>query len=69
MSALGHKRTLKRLFPMSAIPPKADIAERCRFVAKFGELSANIWEIRGVLILLDYAFILGCDGPANPTSK
>src|SRR4029077_2347153 len=28
MSALGHKRTLKRLRPMSAIPPKADIAER-----------------------------------------
>jgi hypothetical protein len=25
MSALVHKRTLKRLHPMSALPPKADI--------------------------------------------
>jgi hypothetical protein len=25
MSALGHKRTLKRLETMSALPPKADI--------------------------------------------
>jgi hypothetical protein len=37
MSALGHKRTLKRRQPMSALPPKADIAERkwhVRFVPK-----------------------------------
>jgi hypothetical protein len=37
MSALGHKRTLKGLHPMSALPPKADIDERCfdvRFVPK-----------------------------------
>jgi hypothetical protein len=27
-SALGHKRTLKRLHPMSALPPIADIAGR-----------------------------------------
>ena len=26
MSALGQKRTLKRFQPMSALPPKADIA-------------------------------------------
>jgi hypothetical protein len=26
MSALGHKRTLHRLRPMSALPPKTDIA-------------------------------------------
>jgi hypothetical protein len=32
MSALGHKRTLNRLRPMSALPPKADIAERPRHV-------------------------------------
>src|SRR6516165_10830457 len=25
MSALGHKRTLRRFHPMSALPPKADI--------------------------------------------
>jgi hypothetical protein len=25
MSALGQKRTLRRLHPMSALPPKADI--------------------------------------------
>jgi hypothetical protein len=28
MSALGQKRTWKRFRPMSALPPKADIAER-----------------------------------------
>ena len=28
MSALGHKRTLKRLHLMSALPPKADIKRR-----------------------------------------
>jgi hypothetical protein len=28
MSALGQKQTLKRLHLMSALPPKADIAER-----------------------------------------
>jgi hypothetical protein len=27
MSALGQKRTLTRLDPMSALPPKADIPE------------------------------------------
>jgi hypothetical protein len=27
MSALGQKRTLKRFHSMSALPPKADIAE------------------------------------------
>ena len=30
MSALGHKRTLKRLQPMSALPPKADITSAVR---------------------------------------
>jgi hypothetical protein len=37
MSALGHKRTLKHVRPMSALPPKADIAGRqldVRFVPK-----------------------------------
>jgi len=28
MSALGQKRTLKRLHPMSALPPKADVVSR-----------------------------------------
>jgi len=32
MSALGQKRKFKRLQPMSALPPKADIAEHCRHV-------------------------------------
>ena len=32
MSALGHKRTLKRLSLMSALPPKADIRRRERDV-------------------------------------
>jgi hypothetical protein len=37
MSALGQKRTLKRLHPMSALPPIADIAlhrSDVRFVPK-----------------------------------
>jgi hypothetical protein len=37
MSALGQKRILKRFHPMSALPPKADIAGRqfhVRFVPK-----------------------------------
>jgi hypothetical protein len=32
MSALGHYRTSPRHFRMSALPPKADIAERHRHV-------------------------------------
>jgi hypothetical protein len=28
MSGLGHQRTLQRILMMSALPPKADIAER-----------------------------------------
>ena len=32
MSALGQKQTLKRLQPMSALPPKADIHRRDRHV-------------------------------------
>jgi hypothetical protein len=36
MSALGQKRTLKRLYRMSALPPKADIAEwRARFEHRY----------------------------------
>jgi len=37
MSALGQKQTLRRILVMSALPPKADIAERdwhVRFVPK-----------------------------------
>jgi hypothetical protein len=37
MSALGHKRTSEQVESMSALPPKADIAERdhpVRFVPK-----------------------------------
>ena len=33
MSALGHKRTLKRQHAISALPPKADIAKRCEMSA------------------------------------
>ena len=32
MSALGHKRTLRNVRSMSALPPKADIAERDQHV-------------------------------------
>jgi hypothetical protein len=37
MSALGQKQTLHHVRPMSALPPKADIAEKqldVRFVPK-----------------------------------
>jgi hypothetical protein len=34
MSALGHKRTSEHVRIMSALPPKADIAEHRRDVAK-----------------------------------
>jgi hypothetical protein len=37
MSALGHKRTLRRVRAMSALPPKADMDRACgdvRFVPK-----------------------------------
>jgi hypothetical protein len=42
MSALGQKRTLICVHPMSALPPKADIAERdydVRFVQQADILS------------------------------
>src|SRR5689334_7092683 len=45
MSALGHKRTWLQVRSMSALPPKADIAERdghVRFVPKAGSCSAAI---------------------------
>jgi hypothetical protein len=44
MSALGHKRTFRDFGPMSALPPKADIAERdchVRFVLK-ADLCLNL---------------------------
>ena len=44
MSALGHKRTLSRLHPMSALPPKADIVQDgrdVRFVPKADEALAS----------------------------
>jgi len=38
MSALGQKRTLTRLVDMSALPPKADIAD-CNWDVRFVLLS------------------------------
>src|SRR6516225_4337389 len=40
MSALGHKRTSRSVEGMSALPPKADIAERlaCPLCAKSGHM-------------------------------
>jgi hypothetical protein len=46
MSAMGHKRTLKRFRLTSALPPKADIAERdrdVRFVPKADSCAAAIY--------------------------
>jgi hypothetical protein len=43
MSALGHKQTLRRIRTMSALPPKADIAEHggnVRFVPKADSCTA-----------------------------
>jgi hypothetical protein len=51
MSALGHKRTLKRLQPISALPPIADInplASDFRFVPK-ADIAAEGSAVRGFL--------------------
>jgi hypothetical protein len=40
MSALGHKRTLRRIRPMSALPPKADMAQHARN-ARSGLIQCN----------------------------
>jgi len=51
MSALGHKRTLGRLYTMSALPPKADIASGqsdVRFVPK-ADIAAEGSAVRGFL--------------------
>jgi hypothetical protein len=40
MSALGHKRTFQQVRVMSALPPKADIAERSCHV-RFVPISDN----------------------------
>jgi hypothetical protein len=50
MSALGHKRTLKRVRLMSALPPKADIAghdQDVRFVpiADIVLLYSTTWSV------------------------
>jgi len=37
MSALGQKRTLGRLYTMSALPPEADMVQRGRDVRKVPE--------------------------------
>src|SRR5262249_54282465 len=45
MSALGQKRTLRGVRPMSALPPKADIAEHrrdVRFVPKADKLRRKL---------------------------
>jgi hypothetical protein len=50
MSALGQKRTLEHLRAMSALPPKADIAERdwnIRFVPK-----AEVSKCKRIWVLL-----------------
>ena len=50
MSALGQKRTLKRLHPMSALPPKADMVQHdcdVRFVPKAdicGAANCNLFD-------------------------
>ena len=44
MSALGQKQTSEHLQPMSALPPKADIAlhrSECPLCAKSGHLQCN----------------------------
>jgi hypothetical protein len=41
MSALGHKRTLKRFRMMSALPPKADITGRHEDVRERGAQTSH----------------------------
>src|SRR5215831_3680208 len=47
MSALDHKRTLERLYTMSALPPKADIGTQSRNVRYVPK--ADILKRRGVI--------------------
>ena len=55
MSALGHKRTFRDAYPMSALPPKADIAERN-------------WHVRFVP-LSDIAVSAGCPMPLQSSVR
>jgi hypothetical protein len=48
MSALGQKRTLTRIRPMSALPPKADIPERQLDVC-FGAISGLMHRSKSTL--------------------
>jgi hypothetical protein len=52
MSALGQKRTLRLINPMSALPPKADIAEPKEHVpfVPLSELCASKKLFGGVLV-------------------
>jgi len=43
MSALGQKRTLEHVRVMSALPPKADIAERPPWFKPIALLAARRW--------------------------
>ena len=58
MSALGQKRTLKRLHPMSALPPKADIVQQnghVGFVPKADLTpSRSVWSGRSECWLLGF---------------
>jgi hypothetical protein len=72
MSALGQKRTLGRLYTMSALPPKADIAERdwdVRFVPK-----AEVAVIRSVDLIVqpgakDAVGEMGVSGSWSPGQR
>ena len=46
MSALGQKRTSEHVRSMSALPPKADIAERDRHVRFVPKADVSRWSIR-----------------------
>jgi len=62
----GYIQSRRRVFPLAACAIEEG---SCRFVAKFGEVSAKHWEIRAALILLDNAPIPPCDGPTAPDPK
>jgi hypothetical protein len=62
MSALGQKQTLHHVRPMSALPPKADIAEKqldVRFVPKADSLD-NAVARRHSLLSFATDLVVGC---------
>jgi len=57
---LGHKRTLKRFHPMSALPPIADIETQSRDV-RFVQKARKLIERHGIQFLIGDGRRIGAD--------